>query len=450
MAGSLAQRLVQELQALGATGDTRTWLVAGSGGVDSMVLLHLLREAALAPLHVGHVDHAMRPGSEADASWLRGVCHAWGVPFSSRRLDPPPTSEATARAARYAVLDQWRDQLDAAFVVTAHHADDQAETVLFRAIRGTGVDGLAGIRPRSDGRLRPLLGVEAAELVRYAEEVGLRWREDPTNQDETLARNALRHDVLPRLEAISPRAGRALARLAANALDDRAAWLEAQSLLGDVLGVEASDGRLSVSRADFVALGPELRARLLRGWATDVGATLDRAGTLRGDAFVLEGESGHGVDLGGAVTLHIELDRIVLRRARAKAGEPDAPVRIESPVQGAGEARLAGRSVPVAWAAHTHVLQRSRRPGAREARFSIDELSFPLTVRGRRPGDRIALPGGTRKVKKVLLDARIPSDSRDAVPVLVDHEGSVLWVPGVARSRIAEAGGRMLTVRIGP
>ncbi|HUH11935.1 MAG TPA: tRNA lysidine(34) synthetase TilS, partial [Longimicrobiales bacterium] len=140
-AASLAQRLRGHLAASALLRPDDAVLVALSGGRDSMVLLHLLRFALpelRLRLRAAHFDHAMRPGSAADADWVRGVCRAWAVPLVEERATDAPRTEAEARAHRYAFLRRAAARAPDARVATAHHADDQAETVLFRAIRGAG------------------------------------------------------------------------------------------------------------------------------------------------------------------------------------------------------------------------------------------------------------------------------------------------------------------------
>ncbi|HEX8392306.1 MAG TPA: tRNA lysidine(34) synthetase TilS, partial [Longimicrobium sp.] len=225
---SLTDRFRRELDALGLRGTGAHVLVALSGGMDSVTLLHLLRFAAddgALRVSAAHFDHAMRPGSDADARWVAGLCRAWGVPLRSARADSAPTSEAEARDARYRFLRAAQADVGATHLATAHHADDQAETVLFRVLRGTGLRGLAGI-PAADGTglVRPLLPFWRAELRAYARAAGLRWRTDPSNAGLDPARNRLRHRVLPQAERVAPGARRALVRLAALARDDEAAW----------------------------------------------------------------------------------------------------------------------------------------------------------------------------------------------------------------------------------
>ena len=183
--GDLLRRFIRELSGPEDPQDGDSLLVALSGGLDSLVLLHLLRFGQGLPsfrLHAAHFDHRMRPGSEADSLWVKGLCQAWGVPLQKEEAISPPASEEEAREMRYEFLFRAREGCGARWLLTAHHADDQAETVLFRALRGTGLHGLSGIpRRREPGILRPLLSFTREELEDYAGLRGVRSREDPSN-----------------------------------------------------------------------------------------------------------------------------------------------------------------------------------------------------------------------------------------------------------------------------
>ncbi len=419
-------------------------VVAVSGGRDSVTLLHLLRFGAGLPdvaLVAAHLDHAMRPDSGGDAAWVRGLCRAWGVPCRTARLDRAPSDEAGARRARYAFLEEVRAGEGADAVLTAHHADDQAETVLFRAARGTGPGGLAGILPRREPAVwRPLLQADRADLRAWARAHGVRWRTDPTNRAPR-PRNVLRHEILPRLEeAVAPGTTRALAGLARRAREDEAAWAAALPTLLAPLEPRRADGEVSVLRAALLERPEALRTRLVRALAEELGTPLTEAGTRAAIAFIRSGTSGGGVELGGGRVLRRELDRIVLGRPRTPA--PDRSLDIPGPGPGRGEALLGGRAWRVVWDGGGEVPAAS---GPRAA-FGLHGLHFPLRVRGWAPGDRIRLSCGHKKLKKVFLEGRVPSRLRGSRPVVVDAAGSVLWVPGLARSTLAPgaAGGPLL------
>jgi tRNA(Ile)-lysidine synthase len=413
-------------------------VVALSGGLDSVVLLHLMRfsrpTSRPAPrLLAVHFDHRMRPGSRADARWVRGLCTAWGVELVEGAADAPLHSEAGARAARYAFLRDATERFGGATIVTAHHADDQAETVLFRMLRGTGTEGLRGIRAtRADGIWRPLLRSWREELVDYGTAVGLGWREDHSNADLGYARNALRHRILPATERlVAPGARRSLVRLAERAAREEEAWESLIPSLIASLAPERDAHGVRLDRAPLAALHPAVRARVLRALALELGLRLDTRRTRLVVDFAASAESGRRIDLGDGVILRRDLERLTLARANDDRVEHDRPLLIPGPSSGAGEAVLAGRVVRVGWGAEV--------PGRATAveRFLGDELRFPLSMRAWERGDRMRASGGTRKLKQIFLEARIPAPERRAVPVLSDAEGDILWIPGVARSPIA-------------
>ena len=191
------------------------YVVAVSGGVDSVVLLHMMSELQKTSpdlkLVVAHVDHGIRDDSDTDAWHVATLAKGYGLPFELTRLrlgDDP--SEETARDARYAWLESVRAKHHADGIVTAHHQDDQLETIALNIGRGTGWRGLASLRT-SDEKYRPLLGVSKASIVRYAIDNGLVWREDSTNDSLKYMRNYIRHAVIPKL---TPAARQRLAGLA--------------------------------------------------------------------------------------------------------------------------------------------------------------------------------------------------------------------------------------------
>jgi len=447
-ANVLARHLTAAQRAPGAPAEGDALLVALSGGLDSCALLHLLRfEAALpgAPgrgsrVVAAHFDHRMRPGSDADARWVRGLCAAWRVDLIPGAAEEPPATEEAAREARYAFLEEARRACGARAVVTAHHADDQAETVLFRMLRGTGLAGLRGIHPLRDGRVwRPLLGARRGEIRDYAEAVGLSWREDPTNARTDFARNALRHRIIPEAERhVTPAAVPALARLAAAAAHDEEGWESLLPGLLSSLDVMREGQTASVDIVGLAGMHPAVRARVIRALAGELGVVPGGAATAAAVAFVDGAASGRSLDLGAGLTLRHDLGRAVFaggaaRDTTARAPLPGGPSRtrpllIPGPEPGAGEAVVGGRPVRVVWG-------RLPPPDAPDvATFGAATVRFPLTVRAWAPGDRIRTSAGSRKLKKLFLEARIAEPLRHRVPVVSDASGAVLWAVGVARA----------------
>jgi len=185
------------------------YVVAVSGGVDSIVLLDLLHQRSLQPdggswrLTVAHFDHGIRSDSAADRQLVQAAAKIYGLPFvyDEGQLGPS-ASEAAARKARYAFLHHVRNASGAKSIITAHHQDDVLETAIFNMIRGTGRKGLTALSSRAD-IARPLLHIPKARLLAYAREQGLQWREDSTNQDQAYMRNYIRQRLLPRFDADS-------------------------------------------------------------------------------------------------------------------------------------------------------------------------------------------------------------------------------------------------------
>jgi tRNA(Ile)-lysidine synthase len=446
---ALSARFRAHIQREGVLRSGDRVVVAVSGGRDSMALLHLFRFTAdlgNPRLVVAHLDHAMRPSSAADAAWVTGVCRAWDLPFRTLRCDPAPSTEAEARRARYDFLEEVRRAEGARWVITAHHADDQAETVLFRAVRGTGIAGLQGIRARRRPALwRPLLPFTRAELTDYARSVGLAWRDDPTNEAQAEgaapARSVIRTRILPEMEArVAPGASGALAALARRARENEAAWKSVLPGLLDGLDVRREGPLISLSRAAFVTHHPGVRARLLRELSARLGAHPGEAGTRAAVEFTSCGSSGSAVPLGGGLELRIELGRLVLQgRGVPTGGEP---LVIPGSQAGRGDVVVGGCRYRVGWGPRPEDLTWSEA-------FDVADLRFPLSVRGWTPGDRARMAYGTKKLKKLFLEARVPAAERRRRPVLVDCEGAVLWVPGVARSTAAPARGSGELLHIG-
>jgi tRNA(Ile)-lysidine synthase len=224
---ALAPRFVRYVRSHGLVRPHDRVLVALSGGVDSMVLLHLLKNATdelQFELRAAHFDHAMRADSAADAEWVGEVCSAWNVPLTTARADHQLRGETAARLARYQFLERAARATRSSRIATAHHADDQIETILFRLLRGTGMRGLAGIPLRRGPFIRPLLRFHKSELLAYAATQDIVFREDASNAQADYARNRLRRTVLPALDAVQPEAAAAVLSLARHAARTERAW----------------------------------------------------------------------------------------------------------------------------------------------------------------------------------------------------------------------------------
>ncbi len=317
----------------------RSVLVAVSGGIDSVSLFRALRDIAQRnplKLLIGHVNHSLRGAeSEADEAAVRGLAAEAAVPIHTARVDPHrlragrssrarPTLEEAARRLRYDALRCMADAAHAERIATAHTANDQAETVLLRLLRGTGPDGLGGIPERSpDGRVvRPLLRVTREEVVSFARERGLSWREDRSNADLQHARNRLRKRWLPGLQDdFNPRLLRAIADLAEAQRRD-SEWID--GLVESAASSRFSEaGReLRIERKDWDSLPEALARRVVRlalrrcGAGRDVSRThLERA--LR---FLKTARTGTQLELPGGLRLVCEPSEFRLTGSRVWLG----------------------------------------------------------------------------------------------------------------------------------
>lgn len=411
-------------------------MVALSGGCDSVVLLYLLRHFALPlglDLTAAHLDHAIRPDSADDARWVAGLCAAWDIPLVSHRLGEAPAGESAARRARHAFLRETARGAEARWIATGHHADDQAETVLFRALRGTGIDGLAGIRavtPR--GLVRPLLPFWRREIQEFARARGLRWRTDATNDSLDAARNRIRHELIPLAEAeIAPGARRNLVRLAALAGEAEEA-LDAVTRSAEAELVSRENGAFLLARGRFRVYDSAIGARLLRHLLRHFGVVLGRAGTRAALQFIRDAASGRVMQLPAGVRIRLEFDRA--RIEREAPGKTDESLTIgREDASGEAGIRVGGQSYRVEWNSG----EGETAGGGWTVAVARSRTSFPILLRGWRPGDRMRTTGGSKTLKKLFLEQRIPRSLRLRLPVLSDADGAVLWVGGVRRSAIA-------------
>ncbi len=434
--GDLGGRVARRLAEAGL--GPRARLVVGcSGGGDSMVLLHLLRFAAgrePGTVVAAHFDHAMRPGSAGDAAWVRGVCRAWGVGLREARAPVAPAGEGEARAARWAFLEGVALEVGAEAVATAHHADDQVETVLHHLVRGTGLRGLAGMSLRAHGRVRPLLPESRATLRAWAGRVGLAWREDPTNALLHGPRNRIRHQVAPLLESLRPGASRGILRTARLAAAEERALVQAEDRLLPPLLLRRDSGRLRVDLPALVSLPPELRARLLRRLARDVGGRLDAAGTRTAMEFTTGTSGGGECRIPSGVVLRRSLGELEVEGPLHESGGPDRPLDVTHPTTGGtDEVVTGGERWTVRWGADEPDVPWT-------ARFRAEPGPRAFRVRAWAPGDRIHLAQGEVSVARLWQEAGVPLHDRRRRPVVEDGRGRLLWVPGSGRAAHAEGG----------
>lgn len=419
-------------------------LVAASGGPDSTALLYCLDALAKGErwrIGVAHLDHGLRPESADDAAFVRRQATSLGLPFLAARVEVRslPTSEGrsledAARVARRSFLARAAKDFDAGAVALGHNLDDQAETVLLNLTRGTGTLGLAGMPPAAGIFVRPLLGRSREEILAYLDDLGVPWREDPTNRDTTFVRNWFRLEVLPALEARMPGAAAAFAALAAAARADEAALERRTATLLSRLVVAASGREVRLDAAFPAALPAELRGRAVRRVFRElVGSTDGLSRRHVEDALSLRE--------GGAVCLP---SGVVARRD----GKGATFRRAESgPMLGVWEAVLAVPGNTQVLPAGVAIAAKLAPAPARLRGLGLEEVwlderyaAARMLVRSWREGDYIRPVGlgGRKKLQDIFVDSKVPREERSRWPVVC--EGSnVLWVPALALAEGAAA-----------
>ncbi len=434
--GILHDHLWQIIQQNQLIPDGARLVVGVSGGADSLALLHALH--ALAPaadwqLHVATLNHGLRGAvGAADADYVRTLATAWGLSVTVGQAEVLQAGniEAAARRARYDFFAAVAHQIGAAQVVVAHHADDQAETVLLRLLRGTGLRGLRGMALSAPlpfhpelRLIRPLLFTPRRQIEVYCHEHDLRPREDATNADTALLRNAVRHRLLPLLETLAPPIRHTLTRLAESAaLEDDYLSSVVDRLL-DSADCFNTPHSAAIRRKAFRALHPALQRRwLMRGVEQVASAdSVDYAHVRTAQHLALTGKQGALAQFVGGVHLRVDYDWLCIERA----GQPPPamlPPDTDVPLPIPGEA----------WVGTFKICIRPASPDA------ADALPIPagavVRLRTRRAGDRFApqgMGGHTRKLSRWMVDQHIPLALRDGLPLLdVNGVVTAIWWDG--------------------
>ncbi|RYZ37215.1 MAG: tRNA lysidine(34) synthetase TilS [Myxococcaceae bacterium] len=404
----------------------RSVLLAVSGGADSTALLAgtaRVREALGLRVEVATFDHGLRKESVEEVASVAALSARLGLTCHVRALalSPGPGVEARAREARYATLEVLRQERNLTAIATGHTLNDQAETLLMRLARGTALKGARGIHAEAPTLIRPLLECSRDDVLAFLHAEGLTYASDPMNADPALFRTRVRTDVLPALDrAAGFRTLTHLANFSRLAAEDEA-------LLERLANVSWERLSLPGGGLDAVGVGAleaPLRRRVLARLLEAAGARVDQ-GTL--ERVMDAVRRGGSTPLSGGASLKATGGRV-----RCVGPHPEGPP---------GALVLAGPGAEGGFGAwRFQVAEGLVPPGVLE--FALGkETAWPLTVRSRRPGDRVRTRSGHRKVQDVLVDARVPAEARDAQPVVVDADGGLLWLPGVLASVAARGAG---------
>ena len=451
--------------------DGETVLVAVSGGADSLALLyglHALRPQFNCQLHVAHLNHCLRPDADADVDFVQQQAAHLGVPCTLQRAEVPHlrkqwklSVEAAARRARYQFFQEVCKQIGATKVALGHHQDDTAETVLMNLIRGSGSTGLKGITPIREFKfIRPLTGFTREQIETFLVSINVTPLHDSTNTDTRFLRNRIRHQLIPTLESdYNPNIKVGLSRTA-DVLSAESEYLDtvAQEAF-DTCRIQDSDRvktfttleSIVLDRAKFQEFHIAVQRRVLRQSCFEMlGCTSDLY-FAHGEVMLnlIEGDAPSAVL---ALPNGLRFRRVyqyLIFEMNAGSGSP-LPVEVESftyALTVPGKTCIAALNTEIT-AELGDIRSRTelRFPDGRfEAIFDYEKIkrafavspseARPLIVRNRRQGDRFQPYGmrGTKKIKDFMIDAKVPRDERDRIPLLVCGD-AVLWVVGYTTS----------------
>jgi len=426
-------------------------ILAVSGGADSLAMTHLLLNAGISPqLIVAHLDHAIRPDSAIDAHFVQQMAGQWGLPCQLGRVDVPALArqsasslEEAARTARYQFLASVAQAHHTRLVLTAHHADDQVETILMHLLRGSGLAGLRGMQPVSPlptapdkWLLRPLLLAERSAIDAYLQHYQITPRQDPSNQDTTFFRNRLRHHIIPALEQVSP---------------------QLRSRLGQLASVVAAD-------YDFLESACRQQLERLSQWQTPTTLILDREGwqmlplalrrgvlrlalfqllpALRDLGFVNverarqlgeRGEVGKVAQLPASLWLRVGYGELIIGVGadQPPANAPQLPDERPIPLSLPGQVTLAGGWQIRASQGQWTEAEIAGNPHPFRATIQLPP-GTPLLLRPRQPGERImplGMAGHSTSLKKLMNQRHIPTPLRPLWPLVATPHHPV-WLVG--------------------
>ncbi|RYY94826.1 MAG: tRNA lysidine(34) synthetase TilS [Chitinophagaceae bacterium] len=398
-------------------------LVAVSGGLDSVVLAQLCRRAGIS-FAIAHANFGLRGAeSDGDAQFVSALAASWSLPYFEQRFhteayaaEHKVSTQVAARDLRYA----WFRELSAgpwrgARIATAHHADDNAETLLLNFCRGTGIAGLHGIAPKTGNLVRPLLFATRAEIAAYAGEQGIEWRQDSSNDTDDYTRNYFRHRVLPAIEAVFPQVRKNLANNAAR-------FSEAETLYRDA--VEAALGKLGERRGAelHVPVKRLLRLRPLETLLYELARPYGFSPAQTGELLrLLHSDSGRYVASGSHRALRYGHWLIF-----APLAVPDNSVHVltrDLPAVTAGDGLLEWKLL--------HEVPDPLPNDPAVALLDAAHVDFPLVLRRWRAGDYF-YPLGMQKKKKLarfFIDTKLSRIGRESAWVLESHK-RIVWVVG--------------------
>lgn len=431
-------------------------LLGVSGGADSLAMMHGLQMLGFNVI-VAHLDHDLRPESFHDADYVEQLVESYQLPYIRKRIDVHQAAEQAgqsleeaARHVRYRFLFDQARAHGALAVAVGHHADDQVETVLMHFLRGAALSGLSGmayrrvlpIWDREIPLVRPLLGIWRDEIEAFVLEAGLVPRVDLSNTDTTYFRNRIRHELIPSLETYNPKIRQVIWHMADVFQEEDQFLCDLAEDAYEDCFVSCETGWVALDRTKYLQLSKAMQRRVLRHTISKLRPDLRDVGfeaIEHGLNMIKMPPGSNEIDLAARLNVVILQDVIVVKTWAAQLPDYNAPLLLSED----HEALLkVGKPINLrhGWRIEAELLSTGSedilelidKTNAHEALLDIACLELPLTVRGRKMGERwqpLGMAEHTQKLKDYLINEKVPEHLRDIWP-LVCSKGEVAWVVG--------------------
>ena len=422
-----------------------TILIAVSGGVDSMVLLHLLHtlpSTKKPKLAVAHVNHELREASKKEEAFVREYCSHIQVPLyvESWPQEQHPSSgiENAARKVRYHFFEKIMKEKEISTTVTAHHLNDQTETILMRFVRGNTITGLTGMeKERSFGTgtlARPLLPFSKTEIYQYAKEQGIPYMEDESNQTLEFTRNRYRNEIIPILRMENPQVDSRLLSFSEELKDllvvSNVAIEEAVQTI-----MKFSEQRVELDKRAFSLLNPHMQRLVLRKVLEDIySKRVDKPNNEQVNKiqnWIIYGKPNSEIHLPNGYLIFKEYETVLLGKKRPTGFDFES-----SKLLNMNQWVEISKNKKIGIFDEEHI-----PPSTKEQQtfyVSSGKVEFPFLVRLTRPGDRIQLKGGgSKKISRIFIDQKVPKRKREEAVLVEDAFGVIIWVPGFKESALS-------------
>lgn len=418
-----------------------------SGGVDSMALLHILLEIKKQGLydfnlHLVHVNHGVRGElAKRDQKFTEKVAQDLGLPFYTINVsmenyakEHKITSEEAGRILRYGFFNEVIDSLGQGKIAVAHNLNDQAETLIMRFLRGTGIDGLRGIEHRNSNIIRPILDITREELEAYIARKKIEITEDHTNFQAIYTRNKIRLEIIPYIEEnFNPNIIRTLERTAYLAeIDSNFLEKTSEKRYNEIVKKEEKN-RITLGFSKFKLEDISIKQRIIRKAILDINSDLQGISESQ-ISLILDifnrGETGKQVNISNNIIARVSYDDLVIEKNLSFEVE-DFKYKLEDKLF----IDEIGYKFNVKTISRKDFQASSKKKNTRY--FDYDKIKSELFIRNRRNGDRFVPFGmnGSKKIKDYFVDEKIPREERDSIPLIVDGD-NIIWVVGYRTSNL--------------